>query len=209
MTTINPQDVAALVKFQQESAAYFEARDTGGEDRAHWANVFNAENCRKTADTIEALMRECERLEIDKQELVRSQVSALTVMHERAEKAEAERDSLATQLHAASNLEAASLARAQDAEAERDALAAKLKQQRTFTAQCRDHVETAEAKLQKMEAVVEAARKAVPVMRALGWQIAAACDQGDDIDASIEAQAATECYQAITDALSTLDGDKQ
>jgi len=34
------------VKFLEEAANYFEHRPTGGEDRAYWANVYNAENCR-------------------------------------------------------------------------------------------------------------------------------------------------------------------
>jgi hypothetical protein len=33
--------------FLDECAKYFENRPTGGEDRAYWANVYNAENCRK------------------------------------------------------------------------------------------------------------------------------------------------------------------
>lgn len=51
-------EIAELVTFQREAARYFEGRNTGGEDRAHWANVFNAENCRKTADKLEALHRD-------------------------------------------------------------------------------------------------------------------------------------------------------
>ena len=42
-------------KFLEESAKYFETRDTKGEDKAHWANVYNAENCRKVAQLIEDL----------------------------------------------------------------------------------------------------------------------------------------------------------
>jgi hypothetical protein len=38
-------DVAFLI----EAARYFEGRPTGGEDRAHWSNVYNAENCRRIA----------------------------------------------------------------------------------------------------------------------------------------------------------------
>ena len=47
-----------LVAFLNEAARYFEGRDSGGEDKAHWANVANAENCRKAADEIEKLRRE-------------------------------------------------------------------------------------------------------------------------------------------------------
>lgn len=42
----------AAVKFLEESASYFENRDTGGEDKAHWSNVYNAENCRKIAEML-------------------------------------------------------------------------------------------------------------------------------------------------------------
>ncbi len=37
------------VAFLLEAAGYFERRPTNGEDRAHWSNVYNAENCRKIA----------------------------------------------------------------------------------------------------------------------------------------------------------------
>ena len=38
------------IEFLEEAAQYFESRPTKGEDRAYWANVFNAENCRKIAE---------------------------------------------------------------------------------------------------------------------------------------------------------------
>lgn len=38
------------IKWLRECAEYFERRDTGGEDMAHWANVANAETARKIAD---------------------------------------------------------------------------------------------------------------------------------------------------------------
>lgn len=44
------------VAFLEEAARYFENRPTGGEDRAHWANVFNAKNCRDANAQIEALL---------------------------------------------------------------------------------------------------------------------------------------------------------
>ena len=47
-------DYTAQADFLREAARYFEKRPTGGEDRAHWSNVYNAENCRKSADAIEA-----------------------------------------------------------------------------------------------------------------------------------------------------------
>jgi hypothetical protein len=43
-------DVAILFLF--ETAQYFERRGTGGEDKAHWANVYNAEMCRKISQLI-------------------------------------------------------------------------------------------------------------------------------------------------------------
>lgn len=41
--------------FLHAAARYFERRPTGGEDMAHWANVYNAENCRRIAAWIESL----------------------------------------------------------------------------------------------------------------------------------------------------------
>lgn len=38
--------------FLREAAAYFRKRDTKGEDRAYWANVYNAENCEKIIDLL-------------------------------------------------------------------------------------------------------------------------------------------------------------
>ena len=48
----------AHAAFLEEAARYFESRDTHGEDRAYWANVYNAENCRKSAAAIRSLMAE-------------------------------------------------------------------------------------------------------------------------------------------------------
>jgi hypothetical protein len=42
-------DADADAVFLLEAARYFERRPTGGEDRAHWSNVYNAENCRRIA----------------------------------------------------------------------------------------------------------------------------------------------------------------
>ena len=36
----------AAMAFLNDMAVYFERRPTGGEDAAHWSNVYNAENCR-------------------------------------------------------------------------------------------------------------------------------------------------------------------
>lgn len=47
-----------LVKFLEETAQYFESRPDGGEDRAHWANIYNAENCRKAAAELTRLRSE-------------------------------------------------------------------------------------------------------------------------------------------------------
>tara|TARA_R110000824_G_scaffold401790_1_gene616477 strand:- start:53927 stop:54334 length:408 start_codon:yes stop_codon:yes gene_type:complete len=40
------------IGFLEEAAKYFETRSTGGEDRAYWANVYNALNCRLVAERI-------------------------------------------------------------------------------------------------------------------------------------------------------------
>lgn len=41
--------VPAAIMFLETAARYFESRPTGGEDQAHWANVYNAQNCRQIA----------------------------------------------------------------------------------------------------------------------------------------------------------------
>ncbi|WP_028955933.1 hypothetical protein [Sulfitobacter sp. 20_GPM-1509m] len=43
-----------ITDFLEEAARYFEGRNTNGEDKAHWSNIYNAENCRKAADTLAA-----------------------------------------------------------------------------------------------------------------------------------------------------------
>lgn len=43
------------IDFLMEAARYFERRDIEGEDRAFWANVYNAENCRRIADRLRAI----------------------------------------------------------------------------------------------------------------------------------------------------------
>ena len=40
------------IKFLKETASYFEHRDTCGKDKAHWSNVYNAENCLKIAEML-------------------------------------------------------------------------------------------------------------------------------------------------------------
>lgn len=51
-TVMGPPEAIA---FLHECARYFERRDTKGEDRAHWSNVYNAANCRNIATLISAL----------------------------------------------------------------------------------------------------------------------------------------------------------
>lgn len=58
LPTPETADIAGLVAFANEAAAYFEKRDTGGEDMAHWSNVYNAENCRKLATALQSLSAE-------------------------------------------------------------------------------------------------------------------------------------------------------
>lgn len=45
-------DKPSAVAFLLEAAKYFEKRDTKGEDKAHWSNVFNAQNCREIANML-------------------------------------------------------------------------------------------------------------------------------------------------------------
>lgn len=45
------------IEFLREAARYFLNRDTGGEDKAHWANVYNAENCNRIADKLSAIRK--------------------------------------------------------------------------------------------------------------------------------------------------------
>lgn len=49
-TVINKE---GAISFLKEAARYFENRSTGGEDSAYWANVYNAENCRKIIELLE------------------------------------------------------------------------------------------------------------------------------------------------------------
>jgi chromosome segregation ATPase len=55
-------DIEKATAFLREAAKYFEKRDTNGEDRAYWANVYNAKNCRDIADVLEAQAAELTRL---------------------------------------------------------------------------------------------------------------------------------------------------
>lgn len=56
-------DTPAITKWLLDCAEYFERRDTGGEDRAHWANVYNAENARKAAAALTASEARVKELE--------------------------------------------------------------------------------------------------------------------------------------------------
>lgn len=60
MTDLTKPD--GLRGFLLEAATYFENRPTHGEDAAHWANVYNAQNCRKAAETIKTTSAEIKRL---------------------------------------------------------------------------------------------------------------------------------------------------
>jgi hypothetical protein len=51
--------------FLTEAAKYFEKRPTNGEDKAYWANVYNAENCHKVIDEINYLKTTIDSMLID------------------------------------------------------------------------------------------------------------------------------------------------
>jgi len=51
----NPYKFTAEIEWLREAARYFAKRPTGGEDSAHWANVYNAENATKLATRLQAL----------------------------------------------------------------------------------------------------------------------------------------------------------
>lgn len=48
----NPITMDDALKFLGAVAKYFENRTTAGEDSNHWANVYNADNCRRIADLL-------------------------------------------------------------------------------------------------------------------------------------------------------------
>ena len=52
----NPQRFDAEIAWLKEAARYFSNRPTGGEDAAHWSNVYNAENANKIASRLDALI---------------------------------------------------------------------------------------------------------------------------------------------------------
>lgn len=45
------------IDFLNEASRYFLNRPTNGEDKAHWSNVYNSENCKKVADYIKSTQR--------------------------------------------------------------------------------------------------------------------------------------------------------
>ena len=55
-------EIEARPDFLMKAARYFRNRPTNGEDLAHWSNVYNSENCEKTATDIRALLDEVKRL---------------------------------------------------------------------------------------------------------------------------------------------------
>ncbi|MDO9364648.1 MAG: hypothetical protein Q7T60_17100 [Sphingopyxis sp.] len=44
---------AELAAFLREAARYFDRLPINGEDNAHWANMYNAKNCRQAADRLD------------------------------------------------------------------------------------------------------------------------------------------------------------
>lgn len=45
-------DKQSAIEFLEEAAKYFKNRNTMGEDRAYWSNIYNSENCLKIAQLI-------------------------------------------------------------------------------------------------------------------------------------------------------------
>lgn len=46
---MRPISQTAAIAFLEDAAKFFERRPTDGEDMTHWANRYNAENCRRIA----------------------------------------------------------------------------------------------------------------------------------------------------------------
>lgn len=51
-TDATPLSSEEAISWLKSCGEYFHYKDAGGEDRAHWANVYNAESCLKIAATI-------------------------------------------------------------------------------------------------------------------------------------------------------------
>lgn len=73
-----PDRLAEIEAFLTEAARYFEKRPTGGEDMAHWANVYNAENCRKAA----AFAREQGERIAELEKAIKVQANATRTLHQ-------------------------------------------------------------------------------------------------------------------------------
>ena len=56
---------APITEWLDDLALYFETHDTNGEDRAHWANVYNAEIARKVKAALTAYQARVKELEAD------------------------------------------------------------------------------------------------------------------------------------------------
>ena len=50
--------LASMAEWAREAGRYFNKRPTHGEDRAFWANTYNAENANKLGAFLEALIKE-------------------------------------------------------------------------------------------------------------------------------------------------------
>ena len=80
------------VAFLEDAAVYFENRSTGGEDRAHWANGYNAANCRRIAhrlasttaqtEAVQALVDALEGFVSDLTNDGRNAYTSLTISHD-------------------------------------------------------------------------------------------------------------------------------
>ena len=51
---------ASRIGFLEDAARHFERQPTNGEDKAHWANIYNAKNCRKIATDLATLRKQLE-----------------------------------------------------------------------------------------------------------------------------------------------------
>lgn len=81
--------------FLRQAAEYFRNCDTGGEDMAHWANVFNAENCEKAAAELTRLTARVAELEAS----LDNERAAHQVACDQRNAAERERDAARAELN--------------------------------------------------------------------------------------------------------------
>lgn len=69
MTDLKPEDLVKLIEpekataFLEEAARYFSKLPHNGEDRAYWANVYNADNCRRISALVSSLLADRARME--------------------------------------------------------------------------------------------------------------------------------------------------